>query len=84
LLSHVLKPTACPSLANCLPGGPDIEIEAIKLFDSVPDKAQDMIRKQMRFAADGMTLGEAEAMNERITKVRQGVSCKLKIPRIAK
>jgi hypothetical protein len=55
-----------------LPGGPDIEIEAIKLFDSVPDKAQDMIRKQMRFAADGMTLGEAEAMNERITKVRQG------------
>ncbi|NLE26807.1 MAG: hypothetical protein GX625_16000, partial [Clostridiaceae bacterium] len=57
---------------SSLDGGPDIEIEAIKLFDSVPDKAQDMIRKSMRFAADGMTLGEAEAMNERITKIRQG------------
>ena len=55
-----------------LEGGPDIEIEAIKLFDSVPDKAQDAIRKSMRFSADGMTLGEAEAMNDRITKIRQG------------
>jgi len=55
-----------------LDGGPDLEIEAIKLFDGVPDKAQDAIRKAMRFSADGITLGEAEAMNERVTKIRQG------------
>lgn len=53
-----------------LDGGPEIEVEAIRLFDKISDAVQDELRGDMRFSADGMTLGEAQALGERITRLR--------------